>query len=318
MSARISLYPVLSEDLLVCIGLQVIDYEFEYDNRNRSRLLSAKPLVGQEHVVTRLGLTDEYGEWDPEVCNLRFRRRIIIPNFHLLFGRDGIAPEDAEIGIAVKWMSKPSRQRGVFKGESMKLTNGKTDFLIQGEFPPGILRGHVDLSTILYLKTPGMLRDGEQHLANSSGIELGVLDNMSFYLSGEGSNLPIFTVKDNGPLWRVECNWDDPRIDPFDESSFRILLNENHPDFKFLYSNDEKKITPLMKEVFLSALQILMENVLAQVPENEVRSGRDAESGSLCMAVKYFIETFGLSVSPKEGLARSLRDKIYDKLGGIA
>lgn len=316
MSASIALYPLLTEDMVKQIGLQVVDYDFEYDLHGQTRKISAKPLHGMEHVLTRLNLSDETGEWDPEKHNLRFKRTIVIPNSRILFGRHGIAPENAEIGIAVRWTSKPSRQRGVFVCEGLTASCNKTHFSIQGEFPPGILRGHFELSTMLYLKKTGTLHDGEHHLANSPGIELGVLDSMSFYLSGEGSIVPIFTVKDNGPLWRVECYWEDPRTDPFDESSFKILLNENHPDYKHLLP-DGQRLSPLMREIFLSAIQIVLENVFDQVSRSEVISGMDADEGSLCMAAKYMIDTFQLDTGSRERLARSLRENLYDKIGGI-
>lgn len=316
MSASVALYPVLSEELAKRMGLQVVDYEFEFDLQGRTKKITAGPLLGMENVLNRMSLADESGEWDPERHNLRFKRTIVIPNVRILFGRDGVAPEKAQIGIAVRWTSKPSRQRGVFAGDGFTISSEQTVFSIQGEFPPGILRDHFELSTILYLKASGAVQEDERHLANVPGVEIGVLDSVTFFLSGVGSVLPIFTTKDNGPLWKVERYWEDPRTDPFDETSFRILLNENHPDYRHLYT-DGLNPSPLMKELFLSALQILIEDVLDQVPSHELIAGRDADEDSMCAAVKYMIETFDLAVSSKEVLAFSLRDKIYDKIGGI-
>src|SRR5690606_40879243 len=66
----------------------------------------------------------------------------------------------------------------------------------------------------------------------------------------------LFSLKENGPLWRVECNWSDPRLDPFDDENFRIILNENHPDYKLTGSGDKVGLSPLMRsEEHTSELQ---------------------------------------------------------------
>jgi len=315
MSMNITPYPVLSEELLKKIGLQVVDYEFEYDSGNQTRKLATKPLLGQEHITTKLHLSDDTGFWEPEHHNLRFRRMIVVSNSHHLFGKDGIAPKNAEIGIAVKWMSRPSKQRGVFVGNSVSFDGGKKEFFIQGELPAGILRDHFVLSTILYLKTRGTLQDGENHLANEPGMELGSLDSITFYLTGEGSHFPIFTTSDDGPLWRVECDWNDPRSELFDENTFKIVLNEDHPDYNLVYSPDGRTITPLMREICLSAVQILIENVIEQVKVEELRSESDYDKGSLCDVVRYFIDTFDLDTRRKELLAYSLRNSMLQQGG---
>jgi hypothetical protein len=315
MSTVITPYPVLGDELLKKIGLEVVDYEFEYDDGKQTRKIETKPMRGEEHIASKFHLSDESEIWKPELHNLRFRRTIVIHNTRLLFGRDGIAPKDAVIGIAVKWMSKPSNQRGVFAGDSISFEDGKTQFVVQGELPPGILRDHFVLSTILYLKTRGKLQEGESHLANEPGVDLGTLDTVTIHLTGKGSYFPVFTISDDGPLWRVECNWDDPRYERFDEYSFRILLNANHPDYNHLNPSD-KRVTPLMKEICLSALQILIEKVIEQVPVEELRS-ENYDRGSLCEAVRYHIEKFELDTSQKEHLAYTLRKKAYNRLGEV-
>ena len=319
MSSAIALYPVLTEELLRKIGLQVMEYEFKYDFNHQQRSLVAKPLQGFENNHTRLYISDESGEWDPNQFNFKFERTLLISNPYYLFGEQGIAVRDAELGIAVKWTSKPSKQRGVFIGSSISLEKSEKDVLvsINGEFSPGTLREHFDLTTILYLKKPGNPNHAEKHLANIAGIELGVLDSFTYYLSGQGSFFPVFSIQDAGPLWRAECNWQDPRVDPFDDTSFRILLNENHPHYKHIHSASGNSVTPLLKEIVFFAIQILIENVLKDVPYDEVINGTNADSGSICQAVKYFIDTFDLETSTKEGLAFTLRKNMDDKFGAM-
>lgn len=318
MSGVVSLHPVLTTDLMQKLGFQVIDYLFEYDDGVGKAPLVTESITGQEHVQSRLHLKDESDIWNSETHNLHFLREVFIANPSHLFGPKGIAGTNAEIGIAVMWASRQSSQRGVFTGDSIRLNSDKNVFAIRGEFSPGVLRDSFTLSTILYLKSTGLLQDDERHLASVAGTSLGELGVTTFHLAGNGSFFPIFTLREDGPLWRVECNWEDSRTDFFDEDSVKIILNEKHADFKHTVSPDGEGFTPLMKEIVSSAIQIIIENVLKDVSFQDVMSGKGIDRGSVCSAVRYFIDTFDLDTSSKENLSYTLRKFLDRKVGGIA
>jgi hypothetical protein len=316
MSAQVYFHQVITPELMLKAGIQFSDYEFGYDSDGNSRLLIAESIAGQEHQFAQLYLKDHSGAWNPEEFNLAFTRNIYIPHLTWLFGKDGVAGENAEIGTAVIWASKQSNQRGVFVGESFTAYSEKNFFEVCGEFPAGILRDRVHLQTILYLKSAGQSGEAEQHFAKKPGTILGHLSETVIHFNGNASLFPIFTMAENGPLWRAECNWGDPRIDPFDEEYVRIVINESHKDYKYIAESDQG-LSPLMREIVASALQIIIEKVLEEVPLNDL-DGSETEPGSICIAVNYFIRTFSLDVSSKEMLAIGIRRHLDRIAGGIA
>lgn len=279
-------------------------------------MLKAETLPGQEHLLSQLFINDDSGLFDMLQHDLAIKREVVIQFPSYLFGPSGVAASNAEIGVAVMWTSKPSNQRGIFIGDSFRLGTVERTFTVNGVFPKGTIRDRFQLTTALYLKHPGTPAHNEKHLARVPGFLLGNLGDTTIHLKGSGSIFPIFTYKEDGPLWRVECNWSDPRSDAFDDENVRIILNESHPDYRFVGSGDTGKLTPLMKEIIATALHIIIKRTKDEVPLEDIMDQTNVEEGSVCLAVRYFIETFNLDVSTDENLAYSLRTHLDRKSGG--
>jgi len=318
MKAVINLLPVVTEELLLKLGHQGTDYEFNYYSDDCVVPLTTESVSGQEHLMTSLFLKDELGKWSSAACNLRIKKTIMLQNPSLLFGPNGVAGREAEIGVAVMWASKQSHQRGVFKGESFRCNTLKREFTVTGEIPKGVLRDRFHLKCILYLKKAGAAIEEEQHLVQKPGAILGNIENeVTIFLKGNGSIFPIFFVEEEGPLWRVECNWDDVRSDTFDDDNVRIILNKKHADYQLIESSDKKQISPLLKEVIASAIHIIIEKAKSEVSLQDIVEGRDIERGSIAMAIQYFIQAFNLDISSPESIAYTLRAQLDRKSGGI-
>jgi hypothetical protein len=307
MKAVISLHPTISQELWNRLGVQVSDYRLSYILNGAERDLSVEPLPGQEHLSSQMFIKDDAGYFNVNEYDLKICREIIIQFPSYLFGFSGVAAQNAEIGTALMWSSKPSNQRGIFEGESFKFDSSSQKLVIQGEFPRGLIKDRIQLKTILYLKSPGTPSLGEEHLARVPGFLLGNFGEVTIHLRGSGSLFPIFTLKEKGPLWRLECNWQDPRSDAFDDESVRIIINEGHPDYKYLELGNSEQLSPLMREIVASSLQMIIKKVIDETSLSEVLDSTDFASGSLCMAVQYFIRTFNLDMSSDENLAYSLR-----------
>jgi hypothetical protein len=318
MKAVVNLLPVVTEELLLKLGHQGTDYEFKYDSSFRTIPLTTESVSGQEHLQTSLFLKDGLETWSSATHNLRIKKTITLQNPSLLFGPTGVAGKDSEIGVAVMWASKQANQRGIFRGDSIRFDTVQREFTVMGEIPKGVLRDRFHLNTVLYLKETGTIQAEERHLAQKSGIILGYLGKeITIHLKGNGSIFPIFSLKEDGPLWRVECNWDDVRSDSFDDENIRIILNENHPNYSLIESADRKQISPLMREIIASAIQIIIEKAKTEVSLHEIVEGRDIERGSVGMAIQYFIQAFNLDISSPESIAYSLRAQLDRKTGGI-
>lgn len=318
MKAVVNLLPVVTEELLLKLGYQGTDYDFEYSSTLRTIPLTSEPVSGQEHLQTSFFLKDESETWSSATHNLLIKKTITLQNPSLLFGPMGVAGKEAEIGVAVMWASKQANQRGILRGESFRFDTVKREFTVTGEISKGVLRDRFHINTVLYLKEVGNIREGERHLSQTSGIILGYLGKeVTIHLKGNGSIFPIFSLKEEGPLWRVECNWDDIRSDSFDDENIRIILNENHPSYSLIESTDRKQVSPLMKEIIASAIQIIIEKAKTEVSLQEIVEGREIERGSVGMAIQYFIQAFNLDIRSPESIAYSLRAHLDQKTGGI-
>mgnify|MGYP001195773627 CR=1 FL=1 len=302
------LFPVLSEELHTKVGFQAVQYTFTYHSEELEYHLSTEILDSQVRTDS-LKVFDDKGLWTAAEHDLCLKRTFVLNNAFFLFGENGVAPQEAEIGLAVMWTSKASNQRGTILIDKFRYEPGKSlEFKVDGSFASGLLKTNVKLQTILYLKEPGRKKPNENHLANTTGIVLGVLDETVVILDGNGSVFPIVEVKESSkPLWWVECDWVDPLYDRFDEENVKICLNKSHPHYSFLNLEETDMKSPLLTEIIANALQIIIYKAKESNYWDDIIKGKDFEPGSVAEAVYYFINTFSLDVFSPEDLAASIR-----------
>ncbi|MBP3966254.1 hypothetical protein [Paenibacillus lignilyticus] len=307
MSTALNLFPVLSDELMVKIGFEAGNYEFKYHINGLEHPLTSSSYDTQAR-LDNIQISDERSEWTPDIHDLSIKRTYTINNPVFLFGVNGIVAEDAEIGIALMWASKTSNQRGVKVIGGIRKNSGGIVFDFETVFPPGQLKGSMGFETILFLKEPGLRKDTERHLANSTGITLGSLDICHIIIDGNGSVFPIVEVEEKSqPLWWVKCDWTDPMGDRFEEENVRICINKAHPNYSLLKLEDGFKESPLLIDIIASALQIIIQKVKESEFWNEIVSGQNFESGSVAEAINYFLNTFNWNPYSPEDLALSIR-----------
>lgn len=313
MSIVLDFYPVITRELLNRIGFQASNYEFFYHIDGIKHDLSATTMESQAYRNEYLQITDERCEWVPDNYDLCFSRSYTINNPMFLFGENGVACEDAELGLALLWTSKSSNQRGVKVISGFKrIVDKPIHFEIEFSFPPAQMKGSINLQTILFLKSPGKARKNEMHLANSAGIILGSLDQSVIIIDGSGSVFPIVEVEEaSQPLWWVSCDWNDPQVDTFEEENIKICLNKAHQNYNLLKLEDGLKGSPLLIEIIASAIQIIIHKVKDTGCWEEIVAGQNIEPGSIAHAVYYFINTFEWKTDSPENLALTIR-KYFD------
>lgn len=308
MSLAFNLYPVLTEELIHKIGYEVSNYKFAYSHEEKIRPLAALPPDGQEHRSDILYLKDDAGIWAHDEHDIILHRRITLNVPRFLFGSNGIACLDAELGLALRWTSKSSNQTGVIQIGSISAESRTESYILGHNFPVGMLRGKIGLETVLYLIKTGNPRAGERHLAKDSGVVLGKLDNTALIIDGSGSIFPIVETHEAGsPLWWVNCNWSDPCTDGFDEENVRICLNRAHKDFQTLKPSDNDKWSPMLKDVLASAMHIIIQKAKSSEQWEEIESGQSVEPGSIGHVLYYSLNTFKWDSSSPERLAKSIR-----------
>lgn len=305
MAAKINLFPTLTEELKSRMRFQTSDYEFFYTKEDNEFLLQSEEIDCNQW---ERKVVDKKGIWAPDDCNLCIRRRYSIRTYQCLFGKDGIVCSNAIIGIALRWTSSDSRQRGVIEIGSLRNSAEDKEFLLEYEFPAAQLRGSLELSSVLYLKRPGTPLWEEEHLSNICGCILGELDKITVRLDGIGSEFPVYEVNDlSRPLWYINCDWEDPTNDQFIEC-VSVFLNKAHKNYKFLEKDEQ-----LLKEIMASALFLLITKLKTQEDYwNDTIEGNNLLNGSVSAAVNYFIKTLGWNVSNPESLSISIRN-YFDK-----
>lgn len=310
MAANISLFPIINDELLGKIRYQTTPYELYYINEDQEFLLRTEEIKGSAMIHK---IVDDDGIWSPDDFNFCIRRKYNIRTYQCLFGENGIACNDAILGIALMWTSSDSKQRGIIPIGDIKNSAKDIDLILNYEFSKAQLRGLIEFTTIIYIKTVGKPSLKEEHLANEYGYLLGELDKFTIKLDGEGSVFPIYEINEpRQPLWYVKCEWDDPTYEKFSDC-ISININRAHKNYKFLDKTKRTFNEQLLKEIMSSALILIITKLKEQGNYWDVTiNGDDLQSGSVSEAIYYFINTLEWDVSTPEAISLSIR-KFFDQ-----
>lgn len=316
MATPVFLYPSLTDDIRESIfkakkytfsyaGLDGLDRDLDYENSEISS--SVKCLR-----------TD--GVWNADKNNLFVRRTIALKNYRTLFGPDGIACQNARLGLSVVWTSPDSRQRGAepivdFGIGEDQLAEEHDHTFVEGEidleFPVAKIRGEVSFSVVLYIAKAGIPTQDEIHLANEEGFVLGVFDTFVLRIDGTGSLFPVFEVfEKDQPLWYVRCDWTDPVSDQFAET-VSININTAHKNYKYIDRTQKTFCSQLLVEAMSSALCCIIEKIRSEKYLDQILGDDEMESGSVGEVVRYFANTLGWDFSSPDKLSLSTR-KFFD------
>lgn len=252
-------------------------------------------------------LNNEDDSWDYVEKGLGLTGSITLGEASSLFGPTQLVAADAEIGIALQWVSKQSSQRGIVPISTIT-NNTPNDFVIPFEyyFFNDKLFGEVNISLIIYLKKPSQKSLSGQ--ANLAGIILGTLIEWDIVLDGEGSTFPIVIVEEqNSPLWYVDFNYTEPLIEPFNKEYIAIYLNKSHVAFSAIYEPKTKLDQSLYVEFLASALQLILQNLMEFEEWQDIQHGKNCEGGSIGQVIYYFKTTLKWDFDTPEKLAISLR-----------
>lgn len=309
MANDISLFPTLTDDLILKIGFSEFNFSAKYhDDQGKEESLTLSDL----DEVNTFKVSDEATSWTFDEYDLVLKKEVRFGCIDHLFGENGIACRDAELGIAVEWSSPSSRQRGTIKSsKSLRYNQKDCVFVIEIPFEKAQLRGCVDFRLIVYLQKSGHPSSRELHLANQIGLILGTLGEYSLILDGNGSTFPIFEIEEpRQALWRMKCDWSTPAEDLFNDC-VAIYINKSHPNYKYLDQQNKAYDPQLIIEIMASALTIIIMK-LKDNPEHwaVVENDKIAKEnpGSVAHAINYMLGTFGdMDFSNIESISLSVR-----------
>ena len=92
--------------------------------------------------------------WDQQKDSLVVRRDIKINDPQILYGKDGIACSDSELGLAIQWTNASTSMAGCIlpkDGSEVKSSTGWSAYF-EHFFNPGELNGIIEFKIIIYLK----------------------------------------------------------------------------------------------------------------------------------------------------------------------
>ena len=323
MALVLNTFPKLDQTLRTKSGYSPSSYDFYYINNEEKNELDSEKLtdISSINIKSTLKLSDSRGIWHPEEFDLSVQHVCSFRNPAVFFGENGIATGYSTLGVAVEWTAKDASVRGVFPvGE---LTTDETEpvrFSTKFGFEPHTLRGSLSLKTILYLKEYGGSKRGERHLAKIPGTVLGVLDETSVVIDGNGSVFPVVMVNNPGePLWWAECSWGDPFEDSFTEENFCLKINQAHPVYKTMEGDEGLMKSPLFAEIMASTLQILITAVLSdKTCSLQDLQAKNIDAGCIAGVVVYLMNAFQWDVNLDEPdkLALQIRRDLDKRLGG--
>ena len=259
---KFALFRTLTEGLCTIANVSFTDYHFYYDDISGNR----KSVTQKDSSDSgSIEIPGKGSQWDLEENNLIIQRTCTIHNPAALFDiSDGIANSDSELGVALIVLSRESSQRAVYS-YSGTIVNQKASCVLElnAELPRQTYRRSVELKTVLYLKKKSSSPD-YSFFANIEGMVFGVLSDSQLYLEEQSPEFPTRVIRlgYKEPLWKVEIDYVDPRIDTFADT-VRVIINESYPGFNELWgvNADERKKNALKIEIYSSAIVAVIERI---------------------------------------------------------
>ena len=235
MSDNFSLYPIFNPDTSADI-FAIQPYALSYvDEDNATCPLELKSSEGRGN---HYFIEDPDGIWIHEDYGFKVEGKVRITDPSSLLGlnKNSIACMGSTLGLAFQWSSKTSSRKKTIEIGSFTKDDKNKEFNISVDFKKGTIRGELNFSIILYLKSSGTPQKGEELFINQPGYLLGELGSITIQIDGNGSILPVFYEDVRGAaLWRVICNIDDPASDDFSNPEIVSIIINIHRTIRWFY-----------------------------------------------------------------------------------
>ncbi|MCW2293237.1 hypothetical protein M2262_003287 [Pseudomonas sp. BIGb0408] len=295
MSTRLPLYRMLNAPL----G-GVSDLEVSYKFRSHGGIDPGAIAVGDDQFA--LG---KDSDWNPAEHSLGVQcliARALLQE--AIFGIDGVASPDAEVLLALEWVSADSCWRTLGHVHVLRGKDEDGTVVLSIELEPGTVRGSGFLCIQAFLGQCSV--EFVPGFAHQSGARLGSLAQpIEVVIDGDGSLFPVLEepLGAKGPLWELKACWSDPQGEPFSSDYVALVLNNAHPHFEQLRDRRAVNIeqSPLMRQVFAAWLALVISQVKAEMGPHfdTYLSAPDAGEGiaSIADAVHSFIRLGDLNTS---------------------
>ena len=275
-------YPTFTDELREISGCTLSPFHFSYlyDGEYRDLLAKGKSTIKLE---------ESSDSWRIEKDGIHLKREVIFEYPDTLYGENGIACKDAEIGVCIIWTNRTLTQMGTILPEASYYSGAVLHFVFEHDFGVGEISGDLELETILYIKKSATkILPTETSLMNETGVNIGVIDSIKIDFGSIYMDFPIQEVNSKQlPMWWLELKtWSDPRQDLFTEDNLCLYLNtayDSCPKFGDKIKNEDVLIDIITTAYAMLFKKIEEMGVLAQTL-NDV----DLQPGSISKIVFYF------------------------------
>ena len=308
---NLKFYPTLTEEILDSAGSKVDKYVFSYFSGENEFGLNQKGSA-------TIKLSDPLELWDVERDGITFKKRISFAYPDQLFGENGVACKNAEIGICIIWTNHELTQTGcILPQKDITTPSGRVCEFVH-TFEPGEIKGDLELSICAYIKKcASEILPGEHVLMNEEGVSVGEIETVVVDFNSVFMDFPIEEYSsDKEPLWWIEFQqWEDPRsIDMFTKENVCLYLNPYYSACPMTDGNI--KNIDLMIDILASAYFMMFD----RLSDDELRATRQnigLAPNSICSILNYFIGTCNdpeLRFDSPEALMKTLQMNIRKKL----
>ena len=304
-------YPKLTDELKDASEITTGKYVFSYSFQNNNYGLKQKG-------SSTIKLTDPLDIWKIESEGISFTKTVSITYPRLLFGYAGIACTNASIGICIMWTNKTLTQTGCILPESDIETGTGRICNFNHTFEPGLIKGDLELSVILYLKKKAdKILPGEEKLINEEGVTIGEIETVVLDFNSIYMEFPIEECDSHSePLWWVYFSqWEDPKTDLFGKENICLYLNPHYATCPMV--GEEIKNIDLLIDI-LATTYLLIFLKINENPEDlkATQQNLGLENNSICSIMHQFIESCPeqLHFENQEALLKSLHINIRQML----
>ena len=215
-------FSYLSDEIIEKSGMVADKYRFSYTVNGVETQL-------QQKGTSIVKLSDPSDIWKLSEDGLTVKMGLSIAYPAFLFGPEGIACRDAEIGICIIWTNNSLPITGHILPKSDISNAAGRNCFFEHTFQPGEIEGDLELSVCLFIKKAApVVFDDEEKLMNEEGVFVGKFNRIVLDFDSVYMDFPIEEFRsDKEPLWWIEFSkWEDPKVvEKFTKENICIYLN---------------------------------------------------------------------------------------------
>lgn len=298
-------YPTLNETTAKDFGIEVEEFVFSYNDMT----LKADETGILRNLIEKTWLVQNNG--------MTMRTSIRLRTPEKLYGKTGVVCSGAKIGFYAIWSNPCTMQSDSILLDSIDVVH----FELSQYFAPEMVKGTLNVTIHAFVESPAeSVPEEESFLMNDRGVSIGVVASKSVLLNDDHLSFPIIKVKDdNKPLWWVTLDWEDPKIERFD-NCVTVFLNKKFKTYPKSGKDTEFLCTILASVYFLIIKKLRLND--DEIMRSIFNGSDEFEEFSVCDIMSHFcgmlqdLDFDGMKKLNDEKLMTELQREINAMCGG--